>query len=98
MATHGCREFQFGAGPSLGEPNPPPQLPARGTGVLSGQMTVSPPDGGHRALTVTRLLRLQTSCSFDYAFCRSYNSADLKGTPHPPIPQYPFGFFARYCW
>lgn len=19
-------------------------------------------------------------------------------TPHPPIPQYPSGFFARYCW
>jgi hypothetical protein len=28
----------------------------------------------------------------------SANSADLKGTPHPPISQYPFGFFARYCW
>jgi hypothetical protein len=26
------------------------------------------------------------------------NSAELKGTPHPPIPQYPSGFFARYCW
>ena len=26
------------------------------------------------------------------------NSATLKGTPHPPIPQYPSGFFARYCW
>ena len=24
--------------------------------------------------------------------------ADLYGTPHPPIPQYPSGFFARYCW
>jgi CubicO group peptidase (beta-lactamase class C family) len=22
----------------------------------------------------------------------------VNGTPHPPIPQYPSGFFARYCW
>ena len=36
--------------------------------------------------------------SFDYAFSPTCNSADLKGTPHPPIPQNPFGFFARYCW
>jgi len=34
----------------------------------------------------------------DYAFSPTCNSASLKGTPHPPIPQYPFGFFARYCW
>ena len=33
-----------------------------------------------------------------YAFSPTCNSADSKGTPHPPIPQYPFGFFARYCW
>ena len=36
--------------------------------------------------------------SSDYAFSPTCNSADLKGTPHPPIPQYPSGFFARYCW
>ena len=35
---------------------------------------------------------------FDYAFSPAVTSANLKGTPHPPIPQYPFGFFARYCW
>ena len=34
----------------------------------------------------------------DHAFSPTCNSASLKGTPHPPIPQYPFGFFARYCW
>ncbi len=34
----------------------------------------------------------------NYAFSPTGNSASLKGTPHPPIPQYPFGFFARYCW
>jgi hypothetical protein len=34
----------------------------------------------------------------DYAFSPTCNSATLKGTPHPPIPQYPSGFFARYCW
>src|SRR5437016_823904 len=35
-----------------------------------------------------------------FAGCASptCNSADLKGTPRPPIPQYPSGFFARYCW
>ena len=33
-----------------------------------------------------------------YAFSPTCNSASLKGTPQPPIPQYPFGFFARYCW
>ena len=33
-----------------------------------------------------------------YAFPPTCNSATLKGTPHPPIPQYPSGFFARYCW
>jgi hypothetical protein len=37
-------------------------------------------------------------CSFDYAFSATCNSATLKGTPHPPIPQYPSGFFAKYCW
>jgi hypothetical protein len=37
-------------------------------------------------------------CSFDYAFSPTCNSATLKGTPQPPIPQYPSGFFARYCW
>ena len=26
-------------------------------------------------------------CSFDYAFSPTCNSATLKGTPHPPIPQ-----------
>jgi hypothetical protein len=36
--------------------------------------------------------------SGDYAFAPTCNSATLKGTPHPPIPQYPSGFFARYCW
>ena len=36
--------------------------------------------------------------TFDYAFSPTCNSAVLKGTPHPPIPQYPLGFFARYCW
>jgi hypothetical protein len=39
-------------------------------------------------------LRLTNS----YAFSPTCNSAELKGTPHPPIPQYPSGFFARYCW
>jgi hypothetical protein len=34
----------------------------------------------------------------DYAFSPTCNSASLKGTPHPPIPQYPSAFFARYCW
>jgi hypothetical protein len=34
----------------------------------------------------------------DHAFSPTGNSASLKGTPQPPIPQYPFGFFARYCW
>jgi len=34
----------------------------------------------------------------DCTFSPSSNSSDLKGTPHPPIPQYPSGFFARYCW
>ena len=33
-----------------------------------------------------------------HAFSPTCNSASLKGTPHPPIPQYPSGFFARYCW
>ena len=33
-----------------------------------------------------------------HAFSPTCNSATLKGTPHPPIPQYPSGFFARYCW
>ena len=28
----------------------------------------------------------------------SPNRARRYGAPHPPIPQYPFGFFARYCW
>ena len=37
-------------------------------------------------------------CSSDYAFLPTCNSATLKGTPHPPIPQYPSGFLARYCW
>ena len=36
--------------------------------------------------------------SSNYAFSPTRNSTDLKGTPHLPIPQYPFGFFARYCW
>ena len=34
----------------------------------------------------------------DYAFSPTCNSATLKGTPQPPMPQYPSGFFARYCW
>ena len=34
----------------------------------------------------------------DYAFSPTFNSAGSKRTPHPPIPQYPSGFFARYCW
>jgi len=34
----------------------------------------------------------------DQAFSPTADSADLKATPHPPIPQYPSGFFARYCW
>jgi hypothetical protein len=42
--------------------------------------------------------RRNPRCSFDYAFSPTCNSASLKGTPQPPIPQYPFGFFARYCW
>jgi len=33
-----------------------------------------------------------------YAFSPIGNSAILKGTPHPPMPQYPLGFFASYCW
>jgi hypothetical protein len=45
-----------------------------------------------------RISRCNPRCSFDYAFSPTCNSADLKGTPHPPIPQYPSGFFARYCW
>jgi hypothetical protein len=36
--------------------------------------------------------------AYDDAFSPTRNSDDLKGTPHPPIPQYPSGFFARYCW
>jgi hypothetical protein len=34
----------------------------------------------------------------DYASSPTRNSATLKGTPHPPIPPYPSGFFTRYCW
>ena len=55
-----------------------------------------------------RVLRLDaanrvTSCrnprrTFDYAFSPTCNSATLKVTLHPPMPQYPSGFFARYCW
>jgi len=45
-----------------------------------------------------RISRWNPRCSSDYAFSPTGNSAILKGTPHPPIPQYPFGFFARYCW
>jgi len=32
-----------------------------------------------------------------YAFSPTCNSASLKGTPRPPMPQYPSGFLARYC-
>ena len=34
--------------------------------------------------------------TFDYAF--SPTAAILNGTPQPPIPQYPSGLFAKYCW
>ena len=54
---------------------------------------VSGPDTANPATS-----RRNPRCSSDYAFSPTGNSADLKGTPHPPIPQYPFGFFARYCW
>jgi hypothetical protein len=36
--------------------------------------------------------------TLDHAFSPTCNSASLMGTLHPPIPQYPSGFFARYCW
>jgi hypothetical protein len=38
--------------------------------------------------------RRNPRCSSDFAFSPTCNSATLKGTPHPPIPQYPSGFFA----
>jgi hypothetical protein len=37
-------------------------------------------------------------CTGNYAFSPICNSANLKGTPQPPMPQYALGFFARYCW
>jgi len=44
---------------------------------------------------VSRQIPRRTSA---YAFSPTCNSAGLKGTPQPPIPQYPSGFLARYCW
>jgi hypothetical protein len=61
-------------------------FPAETRGVL-------PEDAADR-LTSCRNPR----CTVDYAFSPTGNCADLKGTPQPPIPQYPLGFFARYCW
>jgi len=43
-------------------------------------------------------LRRNHRQSIGYAFSPTGICADLKGTPRPPIPQYPFGFSARYCW
>jgi hypothetical protein len=46
------------------------------------------------ALQTARLLGV---CLWATAI-QSRLAANLKGTPQPPIPQYPSGFFARYCW
>jgi len=87
----------------LGWPPPPPKIVRREDMVLQ---RASPPvfgslKGLHEARREVRELRAGApagQCAL-HDHCRgSRNSASLKGTPQPPIPQYPFGFFARYCW